>query len=120
MRNCHCIIFENIYIIKNRLTFNKLKNFVNNSIDIITAGQAFHWFNLEKTKLEFQRILKPNGWVILIWNRRRKHTNEFLKEYEFEYVKLPFKEIKKSQLEKFLEVNYKKWKKEYNQLSGSN
>jgi len=53
-----------------------------NSIDIITVGQAFHWFNLEKTRLEFLRILKPEGWVILIWNRRRKHTNEFLKEYE--------------------------------------
>ncbi|MFX1553765.1 MAG: methyltransferase domain-containing protein [Promethearchaeota archaeon] len=53
-----------------------------NSIDIITAGQAFHWFDLEKARLEFMRILKPEGWVILIWNRRRKLTNEFLKEYE--------------------------------------
>ncbi|MFX0105189.1 MAG: class I SAM-dependent methyltransferase [Candidatus Hodarchaeota archaeon] len=53
-----------------------------NSIDIITAGQAFHWFNLEKARLEFMRILKPKGWVILIWNRRRTLKGEFLKEYE--------------------------------------
>ncbi|MFX1431273.1 MAG: class I SAM-dependent methyltransferase [Promethearchaeota archaeon] len=52
------------------------------SIDIITAGQAFHWFNLEKARFEFIRILKDKGWVILIWNRRKKDTNEFLKEYE--------------------------------------
>lgn len=52
------------------------------SVDIITAGQAFHWFDLEKTRIEFLRILKPEGWVLLIWNRREKVNNEFLKEYE--------------------------------------
>jgi ubiquinone/menaquinone biosynthesis C-methylase UbiE len=52
------------------------------TIDIITAGQAFHWFDLEKARIEFLRILKQEGWVILIWNRRKKDTNEFLKEYE--------------------------------------
>lgn len=40
------------------------------SIDLITAAQAFHWFDLTKTKLEFQRILKPGGMVMLIWNQR--------------------------------------------------
>ncbi|MFX0037128.1 MAG: methyltransferase domain-containing protein [Candidatus Hermodarchaeota archaeon] len=53
-----------------------------NIIDIITVGQAFHWFDLEKAKIEFLHILKPNGWVILIWNRRRKLNNKFLEEYE--------------------------------------
>ena len=52
------------------------------SVDIITAGQAFHWFDLETTRKEFLRILKPKGWVILIWNRREKQNNVFLKEYE--------------------------------------
>lgn len=40
------------------------------SIDIITAGQAFHWFEPTATRVEFQRILRPGGWVALIWNRR--------------------------------------------------
>ncbi|MFX0001133.1 MAG: class I SAM-dependent methyltransferase [Candidatus Hodarchaeota archaeon] len=73
----------------------------NKIIDIVTAGQAFHWFNLEKTKLEFQRILKPNGWIILIWNRRRKNTNEFLKEYEKFLLKYgtDYKAIEKSKLD---------------------
>ena len=53
-----------------------------NSIDLISAGQAFHWFNLEKSKKEFQRILKKNGYVLLIWNSRKTNYSRFLKEYE--------------------------------------
>ncbi len=37
-----------------------------NSIDVITAGQAFHWFDMVKAKKEFKRILKTNGYVVLI------------------------------------------------------
>lgn len=40
------------------------------SIDLIAAAQAFHWFDHAKTKIEFQRILKPGGTVLLIWNTR--------------------------------------------------
>lgn len=40
------------------------------SIDYITAAQSFHWFNRLCFKKECQRILKPGGKVILIWNRR--------------------------------------------------
>lgn len=39
-----------------------------NSIEIITVAQAFHWFDRQKFKKECQRILKPSGKVILIWN----------------------------------------------------
>lgn len=41
-----------------------------NSIDLITAAQAFHWFNNLETKAEFRRILKPKGTLALIWNKR--------------------------------------------------
>ncbi len=50
-------------------------------IDMITVGQAFHWFNREKTRQEFARILKPDGWVVLVWNIPRRHT-PFLAVYE--------------------------------------
>ncbi len=53
----------------------------NNSIDFITSAQAFHWFNIPKSKLEFKRILKRDGKLILIWNNRVNNT-EFLKVYE--------------------------------------
>ena len=39
-----------------------------NSVDAVTAGQAFHWFDLEPTKAEWKRILKPGGSVFLVWN----------------------------------------------------
>jgi len=54
----------------------------NNSINTIVAGQAFHWFEREKTKVEFKRMLKPNGMVVLLWNDRRTDTTDFLKVYE--------------------------------------
>lgn len=38
------------------------------SIDLIVAGQAFHWFKVRETRREFARILKPEGWVALIYN----------------------------------------------------
>ncbi|MBW8012879.1 MAG: class I SAM-dependent methyltransferase [Chloroflexi bacterium] len=41
-----------------------------NSVDFITAGQAFHWFEYPKAKVEFQRILKPGGVLALLWNVR--------------------------------------------------
>jgi SAM-dependent methyltransferase len=52
------------------------------SIDFITAGQAFHWFDRKATKQEFARIVKPDGWVALIWNARRIGSTAFLREYE--------------------------------------
>ncbi len=52
------------------------------SIDFVIAGQAFHWFDQRKAYLEFNRILKPEGWVALVWNERRLDSTPFLKEYE--------------------------------------
>ena len=52
------------------------------SVDFVTAGQAFHWFNREQARKEFSRILKPKGWVVLIWNERLTDTSPFLRAYE--------------------------------------
>jgi len=52
------------------------------SVDFITAGQAFHWFDREKAREEFARILKPKGWIALIWNERVTTTTPFLVAYE--------------------------------------
>lgn len=53
-----------------------------NSVDFIIAAQAFHWFDKEKTRPEFKRILRENGFVALIWNERQLNTNDFLIDYE--------------------------------------
>ena len=52
------------------------------SVDFIVAGQAFHWFNPQKTRLEFERVLQPGGWVMLVWNERENRMTPFLKAYE--------------------------------------
>ena len=53
-----------------------------NSIDMIVAGQAFHWFDRAKARTEFQRILKPNGWVVLIWNGFHVETSPLNNGYQ--------------------------------------
>ncbi len=52
------------------------------SVDFVVAGQAFHWFDRAKCRAEFLRILKPGGWVVLIWNDRKTEATQFLREYE--------------------------------------
>lgn len=57
----------------------------NNFADLIIAGQAFHWFDKEKCKTEFKRILKDDGYVVLMWNDKTS-TNDFMKDY-YELIK---------------------------------
>ncbi len=52
------------------------------SVNLITAGQAFHWFDAAAARNEFVRILKANGFVALIWNDRRLDSSAFLRNYE--------------------------------------
>lgn len=52
------------------------------SVDIVIAAQAFHWFDLETTRAEFDRVLRPGGFIALMWNERQLDTNAFLAEYE--------------------------------------
>ena len=52
------------------------------SVNLVVAGQAFHWFDVERTRTEFARILRPGGLVALFWNSRHLDTTPFLKNYE--------------------------------------
>lgn len=40
------------------------------SLDLVTAGTAFHWFDVPKARAECLRVLKPGGVVALTWNDR--------------------------------------------------
>ena len=51
------------------------------SVDFVCAGQAFHWFKAKLAQQEFRRILKPQGWIVLVWNERQQ-TSPFLAAYE--------------------------------------
>ena len=51
-----------------------------NSVDLVTCFQAFHWFNPEPTLIEFARILKPEGRLAAVWNNRDRE-DEFTAQY---------------------------------------
>ena len=79
------------------------------SADFVTAGQSFHWFDAQAARAEFRRILKPEGWVVLIWNERLV-TEGFLSEYEdmlqrlsTDYGRVDHRRIDRAEIERFFE-----------------
>ena len=54
----------------------------NQSMDFVTAAQAAHWFDRARARREFVRILKPGGWLVLLWNERITDSTAFLRDYE--------------------------------------
>ena len=52
------------------------------SVDLVTAAQAGHWFDRRRARREFVRILKPVGWLVLLWNERGTDSTPFLRDYE--------------------------------------
>jgi SAM-dependent methyltransferase len=54
----------------------------NRSVDFVTAAQAGHWFDRKQARREFVRILKPEGWLVLLWNERLTDSTPFLRDYE--------------------------------------
>lgn len=77
------------------------------SVDLITAGQAFHWFDREKARVEFQRILRPFGWTMIVWNTFPTGRSALVKAYDDVLVRYGTdyrevaKEIEGSGIEKF-------------------
>ncbi len=51
------------------------------SVDLICAGQSFHWFDLGPARAECKRILKSGGYVVLVWNERREASGPFMVGY---------------------------------------
>jgi SAM-dependent methyltransferase len=51
-------------------------------VDFVTAAQAAHWFDRVAARREFVRILKPGGWLVLLWNERLTDSTPFLRDYE--------------------------------------
>ena len=77
------------------------------SLDLVTAAQAFHWFNNDDSRDEFRRILKPEGQLALIWNRRdtqqafQQAYDQLLSEFAPEYGKVNHMNLKPEQITRF-------------------
>ncbi|MEW5974769.1 MAG: class I SAM-dependent methyltransferase [Acidobacteriota bacterium] len=52
------------------------------SVDFVVTAQAFHWFKQDDCRREFARILRDEGWVVLIWNTLKTDATPFLRAYE--------------------------------------
>jgi SAM-dependent methyltransferase len=69
------------------------------SIDLVVAGQAFHWFDPVASRKEFSRILRPEGTVALIWNERQVDSDAeqayeaLLLKYAIDYTTVNHKNI---------------------------
>ncbi len=53
-----------------------------NSVDLVAAGQAFHWFDAAASRIEFGRIVRPGGCVALVWNARAYRGDPLMEAYE--------------------------------------
>lgn len=82
------------------------------SIDIITVAQAFHWFRRDETGQEFRRILKPAGWIALVWNQRKTQGTfqsayeELLREHVPEYDKVNHRNVKAADIAAFFDPGH--------------
>lgn len=52
------------------------------SCDVVTAAQAFHWFDRTTFARECRHLLRPGGRAVLVWNERETDTTAFLRAYE--------------------------------------
>jgi SAM-dependent methyltransferase len=52
------------------------------SVDFVAVGRALHWFDMERATQEFRRILRPDGWVVLVANGRSQGESKKEKDLE--------------------------------------
>ena len=51
------------------------------SVDLVTAAQAFHWFDKARAVPEMARIVRPGGGAAVFWNGRADDRSQFLAAY---------------------------------------
>lgn len=51
-------------------TAERMPGILDHSVDVVTVAQSFHWFDPRQALAEIQRVLRPQGWLALIWNTR--------------------------------------------------
>jgi SAM-dependent methyltransferase len=56
--------------------------------DLVSMASSFHWTDFDRACAEFQRILRPGGRFVALWNPRMVELNPLLAEIEQEITKL--------------------------------
>lgn len=54
------------------------------SCDLVTMASSFHWVDAKQGLAEFNRILRPNGWFVALWNPRFLEATPLLLDIEHE------------------------------------
>jgi ubiquinone/menaquinone biosynthesis C-methylase UbiE len=82
------------------------------AVDMVTSAQAFHWFDRERARSEFRRIVKPGGATALVWNERRDDLSEIGREYNDlmdrmipDYRKLSHRRVRAEEIRAFFAPN---------------
>jgi len=96
------------------------------SVDLIAAAQAFHWFRPAEARREFLRILKPGRSVLLVWNDRDEQAGAFMRGYEqllrdhgTDYGQVHHRRFGKAEIEEFYGGSqFSEHQLEYRQLFG--
>lgn len=89
----------------------EVTNLEDNSIDLIVCAQAFHWFNLQNTKQEFQRIANNNAHLSLIWNDRKETApfqidyEKLIQEFAIDYNEISHRNITATMIDEFYTPN---------------
>jgi SAM-dependent methyltransferase len=56
--------------------------------DLVSMASSFHWTDFDKACAEFQRMLRPGGRFVALWNPRMIELNPLLVEIEREITRL--------------------------------
>lgn len=85
------------------------------SVDLVVAAQAFHWFDRDAARHEMVRVLRPDGWVALIWNVRQVESTGFLRDletllldYSIDYARVRHENVTDDIVRAFLPRDYAK------------
>ncbi len=71
--------------------------FENDSVDLATAGAAYHWFDYDKAGKEIFRVLKPDGKLCVFWKYARdKNSRGYLPNFAADNLKKFIPEISRT------------------------